>query len=176
MESAYLHVITDLIQSIGVAIAGLIIWVKPNWQIMDPICTFIFSILVLYSTIPLVMRVFHIFMEGTPSHVDWHKIEQDLSAIDGVVDVHDLHVWSLTSKQVAMTCHIRAYNPQEVLVRASGIARRENIRHITIQVQDAADASAPSCIGCVDASGSEMCVGPSGNTPKGSIRDLAGMV
>ena len=69
IQAAYLHVVTDTIQSFAVAIAGAIIWWNPEWQIVDPIATFIFSILVLYTTIPLLDRVLKIFMEGVPAHV-----------------------------------------------------------------------------------------------------------
>ena len=72
LQAAYLHVLTDLIQSIGVAFAGLVVWVKPHWQIVDPICTFVFSILVLSYTIPLIQRITHVLMEGKPEHVRRH--------------------------------------------------------------------------------------------------------
>ena len=68
-QAAYLHVLTDLIQSIAVAFAGLVLWAKPHWQIVDPICTFVFSLLVLSYTIPLVQRITHVLMEGKPEHV-----------------------------------------------------------------------------------------------------------
>lgn len=73
IQAAYLHVITDTIQSIAVAIAGAIIWWQPNWQIVDPIATFIFSILVCYTTVPLLDRVMKIFMEGVPAHIGVYK-------------------------------------------------------------------------------------------------------
>jgi zinc transporter 2 len=69
IEAAYLHVLTDLIQSVGVAIAGLIMWRKEGVEIIDPICTLLFSIVALYSTIPLLSRVFLILFEGVPSQV-----------------------------------------------------------------------------------------------------------
>lgn len=69
IQAAYLHVITDLIQSVGVAIAGLLIWMYPEYQILDPICTFLFSALVLYSTFSLLGRVMTILFEGVPAHV-----------------------------------------------------------------------------------------------------------
>jgi zinc transporter 2 len=69
IHAAYLHVLTDLIQSIGVAIAGLVVWIKPDLQIIDPICTFIFSILVLSYTVPLILRIGTVLMEGKPHHV-----------------------------------------------------------------------------------------------------------
>jgi solute carrier family 30 (zinc transporter), member 2 len=69
LEAAYLHVLTDLIQSIGVAIAGLIMWFKPEWEIIDPACTLIFSIIAMRSTLPLLGKIFTILFEGTPAHV-----------------------------------------------------------------------------------------------------------
>ena len=69
IEAAYMHVLTDLIQSIGVAIAGAVFWWKPHWQIIDPLCTFIFSVIALRSTLPLINRIGMILFEGTPSHV-----------------------------------------------------------------------------------------------------------
>jgi Co/Zn/Cd efflux system component len=60
---------TDLIQSVGVALAGLLIWYKPEWQIIDPICTFLFSGLVIWSTFSLLGRVVSILFEGVPAHV-----------------------------------------------------------------------------------------------------------
>lgn len=69
LEAAYLHVLTDLIQSIGVAFAGAVLWYNPHWQIIDPICTVLFSIVALRSTLPLINRVGLILFEGTPAHV-----------------------------------------------------------------------------------------------------------
>jgi zinc transporter 2 len=138
IQAAYLHVLTDLIQSIGVALAGLFIWLKPEWQIVDPLCTFVFSILVLSYTIPLVKRIMNVLLEGKPPHIDWHMLEERLNKIEGVQDVHDLHIWSISSNNTAMTVHIRAYNPQQVLMKAHAIAKDMKLQHATIQVQDAA--------------------------------------
>ena len=68
-----MHVVTDTIQSFAVAVAGAVIWIKPEWQIVDPIATFIFSGLVLYTTIPLLDRILTIFMEGVPAHVNFNS-------------------------------------------------------------------------------------------------------
>lgn len=69
LEAAYLHVLTDLIQSVGVAIAGAVLWWRPDWQIIDPVCTVLFSIVALNSTLPLINKVAMILFEGTPAHV-----------------------------------------------------------------------------------------------------------
>lgn len=71
LEAAYLHVLTDLIQSIGVAIAGAILWWKPHWQIIDPVCTVLFSIVALNSTLPLIGRIGLILFEGAPANVSF---------------------------------------------------------------------------------------------------------
>lgn len=110
IQAAYLHVLTDLIQSAGVALAGLVLWFKPDWQIVDPLCTFMFSLLVLSYTIPLIQRITTVLLEGKPAHIDWHGIENSLKGIRGVQDVHDLHIWSISSSSTAMTVHIRVSN------------------------------------------------------------------
>jgi zinc transporter 2 len=107
MEAAYMHVITDLIQSIGVAIAGLIMWKYPHCEIIDPICTLLFGCVALYTTIPLLTRVFYILFEGTPTQIDWETVMEKFADIPGVENVHDLHIWSISSTSISLTCHIR---------------------------------------------------------------------
>lgn len=69
LEAAQLHVLADLAQSIGVALAALVIILKPDWQIVDPMCTLLATVFGLYSTLPLIGRGFMILLEGVPSHV-----------------------------------------------------------------------------------------------------------
>ncbi|POM74480.1 Cation Diffusion Facilitator (CDF) Family [Phytophthora palmivora] len=92
IRSAYMHALADFIQSIGVCIAGALIWLKPEWQIADPIATFIFSVLVLFTTVGIVRDSIHILMEGTPNGIDAVEIEEGLRACSSVVGVHDLHI------------------------------------------------------------------------------------
>ena len=136
IQAAYLHVLTDTIQSIAVALAGGIIWVRPDWQIVDPIATFIFSVLVLYTTIPLLDRVFKIVMEGVPAHINWMEIKNKFLAIDGVKTIDHLHIWSLSSMSVSLSCHIKAREPQIALKTALKICQESGIDHPTIQVED----------------------------------------
>lgn len=70
IRAAMVHMIGDMIQSIGVIIAAIIIYVKPEWTIADPICTFLFSILVLFTTVPIFLDCLRILMEASPSDVD----------------------------------------------------------------------------------------------------------
>lgn len=149
MEAAYLHVLTDLLQSIGVAIAGLAIWLYPKAEICDPLCTVVFSFFVMWTTFPLTHRIFTILMEGKPDNIDWKALEQKLKSIPGVVDVHDLHVWSLTSQRVAVTAHITARNPQAVLRQAHKICGDLGLDHATIQVNDADDKAPCPSLNCI---------------------------
>jgi len=96
MEAAYLHVLGDLIQSVAVFIAGILIWYKPSWQIADPICTILFSFIVMYSTVGIFKSTVNVLMEGVPNSIEWEQVSRELKMIEGVTEVHDLHIWSIS--------------------------------------------------------------------------------
>ena len=79
---------------------------QPELRIADPICTFLFSGLVLATTVGLVRDASHVLMEGVPRNIDYNQVRCDLKAIDGVHDIHDLHIWSLTLDRNALTAHL----------------------------------------------------------------------
>ncbi|EPZ36166.1 cation efflux protein [Rozella allomycis CSF55] len=106
IRAAFLHIIGDIIQSLGVLIAALIIWIYPEWRIADPLCTFLFSILVMFSTISLLKNAINVLMEATPSHIDPRSVINDFLNIQGVLQVYDLHIWSLTSGTYALSAHV----------------------------------------------------------------------
>ncbi|KAI8801064.1 cation efflux family-domain-containing protein, partial [Cladochytrium replicatum] len=106
IKSAALHVIGDLISSIGVLISAAIIWAYPSMTIVDPICTFVFSIIVIMTTVRLMSNSITVLMEGTPTDIDPEQVAADLLKIPGVTDVHDLHIWTLTVGKVALAAHL----------------------------------------------------------------------
>ena len=133
LRAALIHVIGDLIQSIGVIIAAIIIYFRPEWSIADPICTFLFSILVLFTTIPVVVDCIKVLMEGTPDEVDIEELYTDLASVKGVEAVHDLHVWSLSMGKLAMSSHIGSDTPLVTLKKATRLCRlKYQILHSTI--------------------------------------------
>lgn len=75
-------------------------------RVADPICTFLFSGLVLATTVGLVRDASHVLMEGVPRNIDYNQVRFDLKSIDGVYAVHDLHIWSLTLDRNALTAHL----------------------------------------------------------------------
>ncbi|CAK9187886.1 unnamed protein product [Ilex paraguariensis] len=122
LQGAYLHVIVDLIQSVGVMIAGAIIWVKPEWLVVDLVCTIIFSLFALSATIPMLITIFSILMERTPNEIDVAHLEHGLNGIKGLHDVHDLHVWAITAAKIVLACHVviePEVNSNEILHKES---------------------------------------------------------
>ena len=98
----------DLIQNIGVALAGLLIWWDPTWKIADPICTWIFAIIVMVTTFSSLWGNISVLLEGVPDGHDVDVIKAKLLAVKDpvtgkplVTDVHDLHVWSMASGGLA---------------------------------------------------------------------------
>ncbi len=98
LSSAWIHVIGDLISSVGVVIAAIIIKIKPHLLIVDPICTFIFSVIVLFTTFSLVGRSVGVLMEATPHNVDPEELEADLGGVEGVVAVHGMYFFTFCPK------------------------------------------------------------------------------
>lgn len=139
VQGAYLHVLGDSIQSIGVMIGGAIIWYKPEWKIIDLICTLLFSIIVLTTTIKMLRNILDVLMESTPREIDVTRLEKGLCEMDGVVAVHELHIWAITLGKVLMACHVTItpeVDADLVLDKVVGYIRREyNISHVTIQIE-----------------------------------------
>ncbi|XP_057507394.1 metal tolerance protein A1-like [Actinidia eriantha] len=139
LQGAYLHVIADLIQSVGVMIAGSIIWAKPDWLAVDLVCTLIFSVLALSTTLAMLRDIVCILMERTPSEIDIACLEKGLLCIKGVRDVHDLHVWAITVGKFLLACHVIAepgVNSNDILIKVKDYCERTyHIHHVTIQIE-----------------------------------------
>ncbi|KAA8516227.1 hypothetical protein F0562_019406 [Nyssa sinensis] len=139
VQGAYLHVLGDSIQSIGVMIGGAIIWYKPKWGIIDLICTLIFSVIVLGTTIKMIRNILEVLMESTPREIDATKLEKGLCEMDEVVAIHELHIWAITVGKVLLACHVKIRPEADadmVLDKVIDYIRREyNISHVTIQIE-----------------------------------------
>ncbi|KAG1658198.1 Zinc transporter 2 [Nymphon striatum] len=140
VRAAFIHVLGDLVQSIGVLIAATIIYFKPDYKIVDPICTFVFSILVLITTYNIIKDALHVLMEGIPRGFDFNEVKSTLQEIPGVIEIHNLRIWSLTLDKVAMSVHLaidKQYKPLVVLKQASTKLRSEySLLELTIQIEE----------------------------------------
>ncbi|XP_053673752.1 proton-coupled zinc antiporter SLC30A2-like [Anopheles nili] len=106
VRAAFIHVLSDFVQSLGVFIAALVIYFKPDWNIIDPICTFVFSLLVLGTTIAIMRDAIVVLMEGTPKYLDYTEVMQTFLQIEGVVRVHNLRIWALSINKIALAAHL----------------------------------------------------------------------
>lgn len=112
LRSAYLHVIGDALGSIGAIAAGLMM-LAFGWYAADPIFSVLVSLLILRSAWSMIRRTVHILMEGTPESIDQNLVKAALQSIEGVRDVHDLHIWSITSGFDSLSCHLRIDDQQD---------------------------------------------------------------
>ncbi|KAF7724337.1 hypothetical protein EC973_001125 [Apophysomyces ossiformis] len=141
LRAAALHVLGDLLASVGVLVSSIILIFKPTFTIVDPICTFVFSLLVLYTTYHLVKDSLAVLMEGVPGHLQPEAIEKSLSQIPGVIAVHDLHIWTLSPGKSSLTAHITVSRDaqlsyDELLARSQRIVcDLYGVHHSTLQIE-----------------------------------------
>jgi len=140
VKAAFIHVVGDFVQSLGVFIAALIIYFKPEWKIVDPICTFIFSVLVLFTTISILKNTMNVLMEGIPKDVDFSVVKSTILKVPGIVSVHNLRIWGLTTDKTALSAHLAidsSRSAQDILKEASTMIRRKyDVYEMTLQVEN----------------------------------------
>ncbi|XP_054693572.1 probable proton-coupled zinc antiporter SLC30A4 isoform X3 [Grus americana] len=107
VRAAFVHALGDLVQSIGVLVAAYIIRFKPEYKIADPICTYVFSILVVLTTVRILCDTGVIILEGVPRHLNVDRIKEDLMKIEDIYSIEDLNVWSLTAGKTTAIVHLQ---------------------------------------------------------------------
>ena len=105
VRAALLHVLGDLLGSVAAITAGAVIYFT-GWNLIDPILALLVSFLILYSTLHLLRESLHVVMEGVPRHLDLPTIGLRMAGVEHVQSVHDLHIWTLSSGQVALSAHV----------------------------------------------------------------------
>ncbi|MBP7571593.1 MAG: cation transporter, partial [Acidobacteria bacterium] len=141
VRGAWLHVLTDALGSVQAIVAGaLIVWFGWTWA--DPVASVLIGLLVLYSAWGLVSASVSVLMENAPVNVDVDAVRDALREVPGVAEVHDLHVWSITSGMPALSVHLVATADaarwDDLLSRAGEVLRhRFGVAHTTIQVEGA---------------------------------------
>ncbi|WP_408005301.1 cation diffusion facilitator family transporter [Pseudalkalibacillus berkeleyi] len=139
LRSAFLHVLGDMLGSIGAIIAALLI-IQFGWNIADPIASVIVAILILISAVRVTKESVHVLMEGSPSHIDVEKVKQQLEGISGVIETHDLHVWTITSNYPSLSCHLlveQNMSHEDILNDANALMKQEfGITHTTFQIEE----------------------------------------
>jgi len=145
IKGAFLHVLADGLGSVGVLAGGLLIKITGSYA-WDPIASAGVCLLILWSSGRLIRDSFHVLMEGAPAHLDVAAIQKTLSEIPGVVEVHDLHVWTITSGFVSLSAHLKiskGLDIQEIIRKAHlAVSSRFSVLHTTFQPEIAED---PGC-------------------------------
>lgn len=137
IHGAFLHILGDLLGSVGTIIAGvsILFW---NFYLADPIISVIIAILILISAINLVNEAANILLEASPSHINVNAIEKELSKLPNVINVHDLHVWSISKKNIALSVHVvtaEAGSHKLLCLIDELLLEKFEIRHTTIQLE-----------------------------------------
>jgi len=138
MRGALLHVLSDGAGSVGAVLAGLIVW-KTRWYQADALVTVLICIGIVFTAFWLLRDSVHILLEGAPAHIDVEEVRSALAGLDGVADVHDLHLWCLTMGEDAMSGHLvlaPGRDPAAALKDGKAVlADRFGITHVTLQIE-----------------------------------------
>jgi cobalt-zinc-cadmium efflux system protein len=140
IRSVFLHMLGDTISTAAVIVGGVLIAVT-HQQWIDPLLSLIIAGMILLSSWSIVRETLHILLEGTPKTVDLGEIRSAMQSIEGVVNVHDLHIWSLTSQSHALASHVQVIEMPladcEALMERLNHQLRDHfgIHHTTIQIE-----------------------------------------
>jgi cobalt-zinc-cadmium efflux system protein len=142
MRSAFVHMAGDTLSTAAVIAGGAgILWTGQNW--LDPVLSILIAAMILWSSMDIVRETLNILLEGTPRGLSLSQIRAGMEAVEGVINVHDLHVWSLGSQSHALACHITIDDipPSEsncILLKINALAKEHfHIHHTTVQFEHA---------------------------------------
>jgi len=154
VRGAWLHVLADALGSVAAIVAALAIW-RLGWLWADAVASLAISGLILVSSWHLLRDAVDVLMEAAPRETDLRAIEQALGGLAGVVQVHDLHVWTIGSGETSLSCHLVHADGREraeLLSEACALlARRFGIAHATVQIEPPGFAGAPPGAACAGA-------------------------
>ncbi|MCL4319118.1 MAG: cation diffusion facilitator family transporter [Firmicutes bacterium] len=140
IRSTWLHVISDAAGSFAVVIGAIVI-ASTKWTPVDPMLTILIAALISWGAWQIITETVGVLMEATPKNLDVHHLVSTLGQIEGIIRVHDVHVWSVTTGKNAMACHvvlapnISIQESQTILRKVDSVLRREGIEHMTVQME-----------------------------------------
>ncbi len=147
VKAAFLHVVTDTLGSVAAIGAGLAVtfW---GFYLADPILSVAVALLILPGVYSVLRESFNVLLELVPASIDPEEVEREIKKVEGVIDVHDLHVWSITSGSVVLTAHVVVTDVSacnDILKNIENSVKKLGIDHTTIQIEREGYACPPSC-------------------------------
>ena len=144
IKAAFWHVLGDTISSVGVIVAGIIIAIT-GWGVVDPSVAVFIGVIILWGAVRLVRESVDILLEAVPKHIQVDKVIETIKNVPGVEDVHDIHIWTITSGMPALSAHLLVED--QTVSRSAEIVKTGNqdlvryfdVRHTTLQIES------PSC-------------------------------
>jgi len=135
VRGAYLEVLSDLLGSVAVILGAVVIYFT-GWKWVDPLLAALIGLWVLPRTWTLLSASVNILLEGVPEGVEVGKLQTELAAIPGVLEVHDLHVWALTQGENSLSVHLVTQTPELALIqKAQAVAEAHGVEHVTVQLE-----------------------------------------
>ncbi len=136
VRAALLHVLGDLLGSVAALLSGAVIMLT-GWTTIDPLLSLLIVVLILVSALRILREALHALMEGVPLHLNLERIGYAMAGIDGVVSVHDLHIWSLSANRTALSAHLVIHDmadwPRVLDQTRQMLADTFDIGHVTLQ-------------------------------------------
>ena len=136
-RGAFLHMLADTLVSVGVVVSGIVIHYT-GWTVIDPIIGLVIAVVILVSTWDLLSESLRMSTDAVPEGFDVDDIQNRISAVDGVLNVHHLHIWAISTTETALTCHIvipDAMMLEEVTDRVKELLDGLNIHHSTLELE-----------------------------------------
>lgn len=135
-RAAFLHVIGDLLSSVATIFAGVVIYYT-KWNFLDPLLSLLIAIILIPSTYKIIQQSIHILMEGVPQTLKFNEVGNSISALPGIVSIHDLHIWVMSSDTTSLSAHVIIRNTLEwegVLHNIQKLlSEKYDIHHVTLQ-------------------------------------------
>jgi cobalt-zinc-cadmium efflux system protein len=142
-RSAFLHVVADAISSVAILAGAGVMAVRPDLWWLDPVLSIVIAALILWGAVRLVLEITEVLMESVPRHLDLAEVTRLMESADGVIAVHDLHIWTISSGLYALSAHVVVHadsvgRNDAILTAVKGALRRAcGIDHTTIQIESA---------------------------------------
>ena len=133
----------------AVLLAGIVIYFKPSWTIVDPLATLFFCALVFASTLPVIRRGVAVLLEEVPPHISWKQVHDAIETVPKISNVHDLHIWSISDGKPGLSVHCSVEsgtdNATQALRDIQQVCNSFGITHTTVQIQDEASGDCITC-------------------------------